>query len=270
MINKTNTILFLMFLLVFISCREEHKKEVTVDSNTTTTNKKLDRVLLGRGSYGSGLFIDTTRMLDFKKYFKHINKTNIINSNNVNKPIFLDCYYNGIKYDNKEESNYPINTENGNFVFYAERVPQFIPVFKTELNDYIILAFSIDITSSNTLLNKMYILSFTKAGKYIDCVESVFILGKRDIKLYLNSNFVKKYNNAGYTEICLSDKAITCHNTMLRLFNNGSEILYSSYTEYSVDNNGKFIITDGEKEEITYYKHHKLNKNADKKVKTFK
>ena len=216
------------------------------------------------------LFIDTTLTLDFEKYFTDIESSNIINSNSIDSLCFINNFDDELGGYPQLQTNYPINEKYGIFRFQSMRVPSFFPIFIHEINNYIILSFSISISSSSSIYHPMYILAFSKEGVFIDGLKTGFSFGKGDILLYNKSKFVEKYNNAGYTEVLINKHTIEYHNSSLRVFNNGSEIVYSEYAEIKLNDKGKLLIDGVDTEEITYYKTGILNWWADRKIALFK
>tara|TARA_B110000977_G_C11050189_1_gene482036 strand:+ start:566 stop:1558 length:993 start_codon:yes stop_codon:yes gene_type:complete len=205
---------------------------------------------------GNSIFTEDGKLNKvINKFFPQTKYGQRINSFNVSEPKQLN-----------------IKTETKNPIFY--------PIFNTEINDYRLIALSLDVMRPNV---QMLILSFDTKGRFIDCVETIFFhddvkmffeksgdwLGGAPRQIYKQSSFFEKYNNSGFTEIEIKkNKIVYRHSWGLKVYDNGSETIMNEYAECTIDENGRFVIENENIEKLIYYKDGEVNSIVDRKVKT--
>jgi hypothetical protein len=119
-------------------------------------------------------------------------------------------------------------------------------------------------------LFKNYLFTYSKEGKIIDlvCLPD-FSYGKGAASLIVNSNFVKDFNNAGFSEIKISKNEIQCNSSNLKLYNNGTEEITRLTAKYKITDDGKINLINSDSSLYYYYRNGVLDHSHDFEIRQF-
>lgn len=174
----------------------------------------------------------------------------------LNDEIFLmnniETKSNIILNSNSKTKLYNPFDENWTFPFiYYDGPVDIRPLYLLKYSDFNLFLVCYSPMSTASITGDIFGITISDKGQIIDFKKiAPFVLGRGDNPTIINSNFVKKYGKAGYSEIKNTDMSWSINTSLLKVFYNGTEEIQNIFYVFNLTENG--LITNFKTDSIKF------------------